>query len=135
VNAGFFLHPVCPYNSFLMLVFFLMALLLLLLFLLSFMYSLPPVDGTPAKTVLRFMSLETGGAHPLAREPDIELDTELSVNLLDIRADVIGDQIVLVLVDLRIQNPESDAIYLVDWKRGRMTLVSRASCMRHGVGA
>ena len=81
------------------------------------------------------MSLETGGAHPLATEPDIELDTELSVNLLDVRADVIGDQIVLVLVDLRIHNPENDAIYLVDWKRGRMTLVSRARLMyavRHG---
>jgi hypothetical protein len=81
------------------------------------------------------MSLETGGAHPLATEPDIQLDTELSVNLLDVRADVIGDQIVLVLVDLRIHNPESDAIYLVDWKRGRMTLVSRVHLMyavRHG---
>jgi len=89
------------------------------------MYSLPPVDGTAAKTVLRFMSLETGGPHPLAREPDIQLDTELSMNLLDVRADVIGDHVVLVLVDLRIQNPEGDAIYLVDWKRGRVTLVSR----------
>jgi hypothetical protein len=79
------------------------------------------------------MSLETGGAHPLATEPDIQLDTELSVNLLDVRADVIGDQIVLVLVDLRIHNPESDAIYLVDWKRGRMTLVSCASCMQYGM--
>ncbi|KAF8495686.1 hypothetical protein F5888DRAFT_1804665 [Russula emetica] len=66
-----------------------------------------------AKTVLRFMSLETGGVHPLATEPDIQLNTDLSVNLLDVRADVIGgDQIVLVLVDLRIHNPESDAIYL-----------------------
>jgi hypothetical protein len=72
--------------------------------------------------------IETGGAHPLAREPHIQLDTELSVNLLDVRADVIGDQIVLVLVDLRIHNPESDAIYLVDWKRGRMTLAGHASC-------
>jgi hypothetical protein len=81
------------------------------------------------------MSLETGGAHPLAMEPDIQLDTELSVNLLDVRADVIGDQIVLVLVDLRIHNPENDTIYLVDWKRGRMTLVSRVRLMyavRHG---
>jgi hypothetical protein len=75
------------------------------------------------------MSLETGGTHPLAREPDLQLDTELSVNLLDVRADIIGDQIVLVLVDLRIQNPESDAIYLVDWKRGKMTLVSHPSDM------
>jgi hypothetical protein len=100
-----------------------------------FMYSLPRVDGTMTKTVLRFMSLETGGAHPLAREPDIQLGTDLSVNLLDVRADVIGDQIVLVLVDLRIHNPKSDAIYLVDWKRGRMTLVSHASCMQHGLRA
>jgi hypothetical protein len=104
-------------------------------FFFSFMYSLPPVNSTATKTILRFMSLETGGAHPLAAEPDIQLDTELSVNLLDVRADVIGDQIVLVLVDLRIQNPESDAIYLVDWKRGRTTLVSRASCMGCGMGA
>jgi hypothetical protein len=98
-----------------------------------FIYSLPPVDGMGTKTHLRFMSLETGGAHPLAREPDIQLDTELSVSLLDVRADVIGDQIVLVLVNLRIHNPENDAIYLVDWKRGRMTLVSRASCMQYGM--
>jgi hypothetical protein len=96
-----------------------------------FMYSLPQVDGMGTKTLLRFMSLETGGAHPLAREHDIPLDTELSVSLLDVRVDVIGDQIVLVLVDLRIHNPESDAIYLVDWKRGRMTLVSRASCIQY----
>jgi hypothetical protein len=93
------------------------------------MCSLPPVDGRASKTILRFMSLKTGGAHPLATEPDIQLDTELSVNLLDVRADIIGDQIVVVLVDLRIHNPESDSIYLVDWKRGRMTLVSRASCV------
>jgi hypothetical protein len=99
------------------------------------MYSLPPVDGIASKTILRFMSLETGGAHPLATEPDIQLDTELSVHLLDVRADVIGDHIVVVLVDLRIHNPESDAIYLVDWKRGRMTLVSPASCMQCGMGA
>jgi hypothetical protein len=78
------------------------------------------------------MSLETGDAHPLATEPDIQLDTELSVNLLDVRADVIGGQIVLVLVDLRIHNPEIDAIYLVDWKRGRLTLVSRA-CLMYAV--
>ena len=81
------------------------------------------------------MSIETGGAHPLATEPDIQLDTELSVNLLDVRADVIEDHVVVVLVDLRIHHPESDAIYLVDWKRGRMTLVSRASCMHSGMGA
>jgi hypothetical protein len=87
-------------------------------------YSLPRLDSSATRTILRFMSLERGGAHPLAREPDLQLDTELSVNLLDVRADVIGDQIVLVLVDLRIQNPENDAIYLVDWKQGQMTLVS-----------
>jgi len=71
------------------------------------MYSLPPVDSMASKTILRFMSLETGGAHPLAAEPDIQLDTELSVNLLDVRSDVIGDHIVVILVDLRIHNPES----------------------------
>ena len=92
-----------------------------------FVYSLPRLDSSATRTILRFMSLEKGGAHPLAREPDLQLDTELSVNLLDVRADVIGDQIVLVLVDLRTQNPENDAIYLVDWKQGRMTLVSHAS--------
>lgn len=99
------------------------------------MYSLPPANSAATKTILRFMSLGTGGVHPLAMEPDIQLDTELPVNLLDVRADVIGDQIVLVLVDLRIHNPESDAIYLVDWKRGRITLVSRPSgtqYVRHG---
>jgi hypothetical protein len=58
------------------------------------------------------MSLETGGTHPLAREPDIQLDKELSVNLLDVRVGVIGNQIVLILVD---QSP--------------------ASCMQHGMGA
>jgi hypothetical protein len=99
------------------------------------MYSLPSVDSTVSKTILRFMSLKTGGPHPLATEPDIQLGTELSVNLLDVRADVIGDQIVLVLVDLRTRNPESEAIYLVDWKWGRMALVSRASCMQYGMGA
>jgi hypothetical protein len=97
------------------------------------MYSLPPADGLAWITNLRFMSIETGGAHPLATEPDIQLDTELSVNLLDVRADVIGHHI-MVLVDLRIHNQESDAIYLVDWKRGRMMLVSRASCMQCGMG-
>jgi hypothetical protein len=99
------------------------------------MYSLLPVDSMASKTILRFMSLEMGGAHPLAAEPDIQLNTELSVNLLDVRSDLIGDHIVVVLVDLRIHHPESDAIYLVDWKRGRMTLVSRASCMQCGMGA
>jgi hypothetical protein len=105
----------------------------LAVFFSPFIYSLPRVNSTATKTVLRFMSLETGGAHPLAREPDIQLDTELPVSLLEVRADVIGDQIVLVLVDLRIHNPESDAIYLVDWKRGSTTLVSRASCMQYGM--
>ncbi|KAH8977029.1 hypothetical protein EDB86DRAFT_2838579 [Lactarius hatsudake] len=88
--------------------------------------SLPRVDGAPTSTVLRFMSLETGGAHPLAKLPDLRLDTQLPVSLLDVRADVIGDQIVLVLVDLRNDVPESDAIYLVDWKQGLMSLVHRA---------
>ena len=85
--------------------------------------SLPRVDGAPTTTVLRFMSLETGGAHPLAKLPDLQLDTQLPVSLLDVRADVIGDQIVLVLVDLRTDAPESDAIYLVDWKQGLMSPV------------
>jgi hypothetical protein len=48
------------------------------------MYSFPPVDSMTLKTILRFMSIETGGAHPMATEPDIQLDTELSVNLLDV---------------------------------------------------
>jgi hypothetical protein len=97
-------------------------------FLISFLipvFSLPRLDNAPTKTILRFMSLETGGAHPLAREADLQLDTTLPVNLLDVRADVIGDQIVLVLVDLRTEDPQSDVIYLVDWKQGRMTLVSQ----------
>ena len=96
-------------------------------FLISFlipMLSLPRLDNAPTKTILRFMSLETGGAHPLAREADLQLDTTLPVNLLDVRADVIGDQIVLVLVDLRTDDPDSDVIYLVDWKQGCMTLAS-----------
>ena len=71
----------------------------------------------------------------MATDPDIQLDTELSVNLLHVRADVIGDHIVVILVDLRIHSQESDAIYLVDWRRGRMMLVSRASCMQCGMGA
>ncbi|KAH9172579.1 hypothetical protein EDB89DRAFT_2069653 [Lactarius sanguifluus] len=50
--------------------------------------SLPRVDGAPTSTVLRFMSLETGGAHPLAKLPDLRLNTQLPVNLLDVRADV-----------------------------------------------
>ncbi|KAN0129012.1 hypothetical protein V8E53_013162 [Lactarius tabidus] len=88
--------------------------------------SLPRLDSAPTTTVLRFMSLETGGVHPQAKLPDLRLDTHLPVSLLDVRADVIGDQIVLVLVDLRNDHPESDAIYLVDWKQGLMTLVHRA---------
>jgi hypothetical protein len=114
---------------------FLFFLWLLLSFFFPFMYSLPPVDSMASKTNLRFMSIETGSAHPLAAEPDIQLDTELSVNLLDVRLDVIGDHIVVVLVDLFIHHPESDAIHLVDRKRGRMTLVSCASCMQCGMGA
>jgi hypothetical protein len=82
------------------------------------LYSLPPIDGTATQTVLRIMSLETGGAHPLAREPDTQLDKEPSVNLLDVRADVIGNQIVLVLVDLHVHNPDSDAIYPMVGNRG-----------------
>jgi hypothetical protein len=64
-----------------------------------FMYSLPLFDNTATRTVLHFMGLETGGAHPgpLAGELDIQLDMEPSANLLDVRAEVIGDQIVLVL--------------------------------------
>ena len=99
------------------------------------MYSLPPADDLASKTILRFMSLDTGSAHLLATEHDIQLDTVLSVNLLDVRSDVIGDHIVVVLIDLRIHHPESDAIYLVDRKQRRMTLVSRASCMQCGMGA
>ena len=88
------------------------------------MHSLPQLDDAPTRTVLQFMSLETGGAQPLAWEADLQLDTDLPVNFLDVRADVIGEQIVLVLVDLRTEDPESDVIYLVDWKQGCMTLVS-----------
>jgi hypothetical protein len=45
--------------------------------------SLPLVDSAPATTVLRFMSLETGGAHPLAKLPGLRLDTQLLVSILD----------------------------------------------------
>jgi len=93
--------------------------------------SLPRVDSAPTTTVLRFMSLETGGVHPLAKAPDLQLDTTLPVSLLDVRADVIGDQIILVLVDLRNEAPESDAIYLVDWKEGLMTLVRSVIARPH----
>jgi hypothetical protein len=88
------------------------------------MHSLPWLDDAPTWMVLWFMSLETGSAHPLAQEADLQLDTDLPVNLLNVRADIIGEQIVLVLVDLRTKDPESNIIYLVDWKQGRMTLVS-----------
>lgn len=86
--------------------------------------SLLQLFNTPTKIILCFMCLEMGGAHPLAREPNLLLDMQVPVNLLDVRVDVIGDHIVLVLVDLRMENPESDTIYLVDWEQGRMTLVS-----------
>lgn len=84
----------------------------------AFVYRLPRHDGGARKTVLRFMSLEMGGAHPLAREYDFQLDSELSVNL-DARVDIMGDQIVLA-------NPRREAIYLVDWKQGKMTAASQA---------
>jgi hypothetical protein len=71
------------------------------------------------------MSLETGGIHPLAKKADIPLETQLPVNMLDVRADIIGEHVVLVLVDLRPNDPEDDAIYLVDWKRGTMRLVRK----------
>ena len=54
------------------------------------------------------MSLESGGAHPLAREADLQPDTDLPVNFLDVWADVIWNQIVLVLVDLCTEDRESD---------------------------
>ena len=69
--------------------------------------------------VLRFMSIKTGSVHPLAREADLQLDMDLPVNLLNVQADVIGEQIVLMLVDFHTEDPESDVIYLVDWKQGR----------------
>ncbi|KAI0252941.1 hypothetical protein BJV78DRAFT_1281278 [Lactifluus subvellereus] len=87
--------------------------------------SLRQTDDSPTTTVLRFMSLKTGGVHPLAKEPHLPLHTQLPVSFLNVRADIIGDYIVLVLVDLRPNNPERDAIYLVDWKKGLMTLVHR----------
>ncbi|KAH9979411.1 hypothetical protein BGW80DRAFT_1455133 [Lactifluus volemus] len=86
----------------------------------------PDEETTTITTVLRFMSLETGGIHPLAKKADIPLETQLPVNMLDVRADIIGEHVVLVLVDLRPNDPEDDAIYLVDWKRGTMRLVHRA---------
>ena len=71
------------------------------------------------------MSLETGGAHPLAKEPDIQLDTALALSPHNVRMDIMGDIVVLILANLRNEkDTESDCIYLVDWKQGRMTLVS-----------
>jgi hypothetical protein len=91
--------------------------------LLILQVSLQQLDDSSTVTILRFMSLQTGGIHPLAKQADLSLDTQLPVSLLDVRADIIGDQIVLVLVDLRPSNPKNDSIYLVDWKKGLMTLV------------
>jgi hypothetical protein len=74
--------------------------------------------------ILKFMSIETGGVHPLAKEPDIDLDTELSFRS-NVKMGFIGDHIVLVLAYLHNDwGPEGDEIYLVDWKQGRVTLVS-----------
>ena len=53
--------------------------------------------------VLQSMSLKMGGAHPLTWEADLQLDTDLPINLLAMRADVIEEQIALVLVDLRFR--------------------------------
>jgi hypothetical protein len=50
--------------------------------------------------VLQFMCLKMGGAHPLMWKADLQLDTDLPINLLDMRADIIEEQIVLMLVDL-----------------------------------
>jgi hypothetical protein len=50
--------------------------------------------------VLQFIGLKMGGAHPLTQEADLQLDMDLPINLLNVRADVIEEQIVLVLVDL-----------------------------------
>ena len=38
------------------------------------------------------------------------------MNSFDVRADV-TDQVVFVLVDLRIHDPGRDTVYHVDWKR------------------
>ena len=65
-----------------------------------------------------------GGAHPLVRDADLQLNMDLPVNLLDVWVDVIGEQIVLMLIDLRTEDPESDVIHLIDWKQGCMNLVS-----------
>ncbi|KAI0259580.1 hypothetical protein BC834DRAFT_1045168 [Gloeopeniophorella convolvens] len=84
-------------------------------------------DGTaPPRTVLRFMSLATRGAHPHAARTDVPLATALPVSMLDVRADVLGAHIVLVLVDLRPAAPARDAVYVVDWRRGVSTLVHTA---------
>ena len=52
-------------------------------------------DSFLTATVLRF--IETGGAHPLAQGklPDPRLGTHFPVSSLDVRADAIGDQILL----------------------------------------
>jgi len=55
------------------------------------------------------MSLETGRVHPLAREADLQDDTTLPVDFLNVQVDIIGDQTVLVLVFLCTENPESDS--------------------------
>jgi hypothetical protein len=78
---------------------------------------------TTMTTVLRFISLEMGGIHPLAKKVDIPLEIRLPMNMLDMRADIIGEHIVLILVDLRPDNLEDDTIYLVDWKQGTMSLI------------
>jgi hypothetical protein len=87
-------------------------------------YSLPWLDDAPTRTVLQFMSSEMGSVHLLVWEADLQLDMDLPVNLLNIWVDVIGEQIMLVLVDLYTKDPESDVIHLVDWKQGCMNLVS-----------
>ena len=62
------------------------------------------------------------------READLQLDTPLPFNLFDVRADMMSDYIVLVLVDLRTDDPDSDVIYLVDWKQVCMVLISQMPC-------
>jgi hypothetical protein len=84
------------------------------------------------RTTLVFMSVETGGAHQLAKKPNIQLDTELHLSPNNVRMDIMGDNIILLLVNMRREeNPESDSIYLVDWKQGYMALVSH---MLHTIG-
>jgi hypothetical protein len=45
------------------------------------------------------------------------------MNMPYVHADIIGEHVVLVLVDSRPDDPEDDVIYLFDWKRGTMMLV------------